>query len=246
MESTRTVLITGGAGGIGRALARTFRDLGDAVTIADLEGNQLTAAADETGADQVAMDITEAASISAGLDQIEGRHGPIHLVVNNAGVLSKHGNLTELMPADMELILRTNVFGTFLVSQQVAQRMIAGSTAGAIINISSIGGRQPTPGMGAYESSKSAVDGLTRWAAVELAEHGIRVNAVAPGPVLTEMLAAGMPEGSPQRTAWEGRIPLRKLALVEEVAEAAAFLAGPAASHITGVSLPVDGGQLLV
>jgi len=245
MTSSRTVLITGGAGGIGRGLAERFHRLGDRVVMADRDQDALTEASAATGGHGSAMDITDAASVSAALAEVEAAHGPVDVLINNAGVLNRHGALVELDAADMELILRTNVLGTFLVTQQVAQRMIASERAGVIVNISSIGGRQPTPGMGGYESSKAAVDSLTRWAAIELASHGIRVNAVAPGPVATAMLELGMPEGSPQREAWESRIPLRRLAAVADVAEAAAFLAGPGAAHLTGVSLPVDGGQLL-
>lgn len=243
--SSRTVLITGGAGGIGKAIASHFIGLGDAVILTDIDPS-ITDVAAGVGAHGLVMDITDSESISAALAQIEADHGGVDVLVNNAGILTKHGPLTEFTAEDMDLILRTNVLGTFLVSQHVAKAMIAAGTAGTIVNISSIGGRQPTPGMGAYESSKAAVDSLTRWSAIELAEHGIRVNAVAPGPVLTEMLAIGMPEGSPQREAWESRIPLRKLAKVEEVAQVVGFVASDAASHLTGVSIPVDGGQLLV
>ncbi|GAB3886529.1 hypothetical protein GCM10029964_050970 [Kibdelosporangium lantanae] len=171
--------------------------------------------------------------------------GPVDVLVNNAGLLSVHGRLLDLPAVDMLRILRTNVYGTFLMTQHVARRMVAHGRPGVIVNMSSIGARQPTPGMGGYESSKAAVDALTRWAAIELAEHGIRVNAVAPGPVLTPMLAAGLPEGSPARQAWVDRIPLRRLASVEDVAATVVFLASDAAAHITGVSVPVDGGQLL-
>ncbi len=239
MTSARTVLVTGGAGGIGRAIATAFHTIGDNVVLADVNGVEEASA--ELGVRGVTVDITDENSISAALDAV----GPVDVLVNNAGLLSIHGRLLDLPADDMLRILRTNVHGTFLMTQQVARRMIERGVRGAVVNLSSIGGRQPTPGMGGYESSKAAVDALTRWAAVELAEHGIRVNAVAPGPVLTPMLAAGLPEGSPARQAWVNRIPLRQLAAVEDVAAAAVFLAGDSAAHITGTSLPVDGGQLL-
>ncbi|MFE6774936.1 SDR family NAD(P)-dependent oxidoreductase [Streptomyces sp. NPDC057702] len=245
MQRTRTVLVTGGAGGIGRAVATAFAAEGDTVVIADRDAQRVQDTARALGVHGRTLDITDESAIAAELDAIQGEFGPVEVLVNNAGLLTVHGALLELPGGDLDTILRTNVVGTFLVTQHVARRMVDAKLAGTIVNISSIGGRQPTPGMGGYESSKAAVDALTRWAAIELAAHGIRVNAVAPGPVLTEMLAAGMPEGSPQRLAWEDRIPLRKFASVEEVAATAVFLAGPAATHITGTSLPVDGGQLL-
>ncbi|GAA4667107.1 3-oxoacyl-ACP reductase FabG [Streptomyces chumphonensis] len=245
MQEARTVLVTGGAGGIGRAVAAAFAAAGDTVVIADRDAQRVRETAEALGVAGQVLDITDEPSIAQGLDAVEKELGPIGVLVNNAGLLTVHGALLDLSGADLETVLHTNVVGTFLMTQHVARRMVGHGAAGVIVNVSSIGGRQPTPGMGGYESSKAAVDALTRWAAIELAEHGIRVNAVAPGPVLTEMLAVGLPEGSPQRRAWEDRIPLRRLASVDDVAAAAVFLAGPGAGHITGTSLPVDGGQLL-
>lgn len=244
--AARTVVITGGAGGIGQGIARAFTEHGDRVVLVDVDADAVSAAADALGVAAVAADITDEAAVAALVEQIAADHGPIGVLVNNAGILSVHGRLTELTAADYELIVRVNILGTFTVTRAVARHMIAAGTRGAVVNISSIGGRQPTPGMGAYESSKAAVDSLTRWAAIELAAEGIRVNAVAPGPVLTPMLRAGMPEGSPERAAWASRIPLGRLAEVEDIAPAVVFLAGADAAHITGVSLAVDGGQLLV
>ncbi|WEV23809.1 SDR family NAD(P)-dependent oxidoreductase [Streptomyces sp. 71268] len=245
MSRTRTVLVTGGAGGIGRAVAAAFAAAGDTVAIVDRDAERVTRTARALNVRGGVLDITDEASIERELDALQAELGPVEVLVNNAGLLTVHGTLMELPGSDLDTILRTNVVGTFLMTQHVARRMVAAQVAGTIVNISSIGGRQPTPGMGGYESSKAAVDAVTRWAAIELAEHGIRVNAVAPGPVLTEMLAAGMPEGSPQRQAWQERIPLRRLAAVDDVAAATVFLASGAAAHITGTSLPVDGGQLL-
>lgn len=239
-------MITGGAGGIGRAVATAFDRAGYRVVLADLDAEALSATARELGVAGLAVDISDEAAVRTVVDQVQSEHGPIQVLVNNAGLLSVHGRLLDLAGADLERILRTNVLGTFLMTRQVAGLMVARGLGGAIVNLSSIGARQPTSGMGGYESSKAAVDAITRWAALELAEHRIRVNAVAPGPVLTDMMATAMPEGSAARTAWTDRIPLRRMAAVEEVAAAVLFLAGDAAAHITGVSLPVDGGQLLV
>lgn len=245
MASARTVLVTGGAGGIGRAIATTFHNAGDRVMIADLPGERLETAAAELGLPAAELDITDESSIASALDAVHNQYGPVDVLVNNAGLLSIHGKLLDLSGTDLDKILRTNVSGTFRMTQQATRRMIDHQLPGAVVNLSSIGGRQPTPGMGGYESSKAAVDALTRWAAIELAEHGIRVNAVAPGPVLTEAMASGMPADSPAYQAWVNRIPHQQMAAVFDVAEAVLFLAGESARHITGTSLPVDGGQLL-
>lgn len=242
---TRTVVITGGAGGIGRSLAEAFRAEGDHVVLLDLAGEALDRIGAELGVATYGLDLTDADAVTATVERIAAEQGPIGALVNNAGILHLHGPVVALPVADFEATLRVNVLGTFAMTQAVARHMIATGTRGAIVNISSIGARQPTPGMGAYESSKAAVDGLTRWAAIELAEHGIRVNAVAPGPVDTPMMKQGMPAGSPMREEWLARIPLKQLADPVQVAAAAVFLASGSAADITGVSLPVDGGQLL-
>ncbi|MFT3798331.1 SDR family NAD(P)-dependent oxidoreductase [Microbacterium sp.] len=243
---SRQILITGGAGGIGRALADAFLSAGDTVVLTDLPSDRLDALGAELGVGTLGLDITDADAVSAAVAEVAAQHGPIDVLVNNAGILHLHGPVVDLPVADFETTIRVNILGTFAVTQAVARHMIAAGTRGAIVNISSIGGRQPTSGMGAYESSKAAIDALTRWAAIELATAGIRVNAVAPGPVDTPLMREGMPEGSPMREAWLARIPLRQFADPAQVAAAAVFLSSPNAADITGVSLPVDGGQLLV
>ncbi len=245
MTTPRTVLITGGAGGIGQGIARAFLAEGERVILADRDPDAVASAADALGADPLTLDITDPAAVAAAFASLAAAGTAVDVLVNNAGILSVHGAVTELAPEAYRSILEVNVIGTFAVTQAFAHHRITAGGGGAVINISSIGGRQPTPGMGAYESSKAAVDSVTRWAAIELAAHGIRVNAVAPGPVLTPMLEMGMPEGSPARQAWASRIPLGDLAKVTDIAPAVVFLAGDGAAHITGVSLAVDGGQLL-
>lgn len=250
MTAPRTVLITGGAGGIGQGIARAFQAAGDSVILADRDAEAVAAAAaafgsQGTNAEALALDITDAEAVAAAFEARAAAGTPVDVLVNNAGILSVHGAVTELASEAYRSIVDVNIIGTFHMVQGFARHRIAAGGGGTIVNISSIGGRQPTPGMGAYESSKAAVDSITRWAAIELASHGIRANAVAPGPVLTPMLQMGMPEGSPARKAWVDRIPLGDLARVEDIAPAVVFLAGEGAAHITGVSLAVDGGQLL-
>lgn len=244
MTTSRNILITGGAGGIGQGIARAFLGTGERVILADRDASAVREAADALGVRPLTLDITDADAVRDAFAALE-REGGIDVLINNAGILTVHGAVTELDPEAYRSILGVNVVGTFVMTQAFARHRINAGGGGAIVNTSSIGGRQPTPGMGGYESSKAAVDSQTRWAAIELAAHGIRVNAVAPGPVLTPTMASEMPEGSAARTAWASRIPLGDLATVEDVANAAVFLAGDGARHITGVSLAVDGGQLL-
>ncbi|MFI6297306.1 SDR family NAD(P)-dependent oxidoreductase [Nonomuraea sp. NPDC050790] len=238
---SRLVLVTGGASGIGKAVALAFAQAGDRVVIADVDAGAGEKAAAGIGATAVPMDVTCAASVEAALAQAGG---PVDVLVNNAGVVAGGGPLVELPLEVFDRVVAVNLRGTFTVTQAVAARMIAAGRGGAVVNISSIGARQPTAGLGHYEATKAAVDALTRTAALELAPHGIRVNGVAPGPVVTPMTAALMSD--PQaRAAWESRIPLGRIAETGDITPMVVFLASPAARHITGTTVQVDGGQLL-
>lgn len=236
----RVVLVTGAASGIGAAVARRFAGEGASVALGDVNVEACREIAGTLGqhAAAYALDVTDSAQAAACVAAIGSRLGPIDVLVNSAGVLLNKPFL-DTEAAEFERVMAVNLSGTFRVGQAVARAMVG--RGGRIVNIASVGGLLGYPGRAAYASSKGAVIALTRVMAIELAPHGILVNAIAPGPVQTPMIANVYDDRF--RTSATRQVALARMGTPEEIAEAALFLASAGASFITGQTIAVDGGM---
>jgi len=240
----RTAIVTGAARGIGRAIALRFLAAGANVVLADLPGAGASAP-DPARACAVDCDVTGASSVAALFDAAEAAFGPVDILVNNAGIAPAIPFL-DLTEAQFRRVVDVNLTGSFLCAQAAARRMVArvraGGRAGCIVNMASVQAQIVAETHTAYAASKGGVVQLTKAAAVALAPFGIRVNAIGPGSIETELLADTLTPGLRRTVA--ARTPLGRLGLPEEIAEAALFLASDAASYVTGQTLYVDGGRL--
>jgi NAD(P)-dependent dehydrogenase (short-subunit alcohol dehydrogenase family) len=235
----RVAAVTGGAGGIGAACAELLAAAGATVVVLDRE----TPPALPPGAEAIALDVTDEAAIDAAMAELADRHGQIDVLVASAGIAIRRP-ATELSLADWQKVVDVNLTGVFLCARAAARHMIA-SGGGSIVTIASVlgmvgGGVYPNI---SYQAAKGGVVNLTRALALEWAEHGIRVNSVAPTYVHTALTAGLVADAGVLRQI-EDRTPLGRLAEPGEVADAVLFLAGRGSAMVTGHVLAVDGGYL--
>ncbi|MFP6637713.1 MAG: 3-oxoacyl-[acyl-carrier-protein] reductase [Nitrospinaceae bacterium] len=241
----KIALITGGAQGIGRTISEELAQKGAHVVLGDvnLEGAQATAdAINKSGgsASAVKIDVSNPAEVKQVFDYILKDKKPVDIVVNNAGI-TRDGLMIRMKEVDWDSVLNINLKGSFLCSQQAAKQMMK-QKSGAIVNIASIVGVMGNYGQANYSASKAGVIGLTKTLAREVASRGIRVNAVAPGFIDTEMTR--VLEESVREKLIE-QIPLARLGLPDDVARCVSFLVSDRSSYITGQVINVNGGMLM-
>ena len=246
----KVAIVTGGARGIGNAIARRFLAEGARVVVADIDEDAGSAAVQELGAlgavRFVACDVGDAASVANLVAVTETAFGEIDVLVNNAAILVR-AEFLDIGEAEFDRVIRTNLKGSFLCGQAVARRMVervkAGGSAGTIVNLSSVNAVFVIANQVPYSVSKGGINQLTKVMALSLAEHGIRVNAIGPGSIATDMLTAAMADSEARRRLLS-RTPLGRIGDPKEIAAIAAFLASDEASYITGQTIYADGGRL--
>lgn len=240
----KVAIVTGASRGIGAVSARAFARAGAAVVLAARDQDAITAIAREIQgvggqAHPVRTDVSDPVSVRNLIGETVDRFGRLDLAFNNAGESHLPARLAEITLEDLDRCIGVNLRGVFLAMKYEIAAMLDGK-GGAIVNMSSTAGVNGVPGMGAYAASKHGVIGLTRTAAIDYAGSGIRVNAIAPGPILIERVAE-LPETVRMQIARS--VPMGRLGDPEEVAAAAIWLCSDQASFITGATLPIDGAR---
>ena len=245
----KRVLVTGAARGIGAAIAARFAAEGAKLALLDREGEQCRSTAERLGAFAIDIDLADPASAREATQAAIESLGGVDVLVNNAGILHM-APLLDITVEDWDLTFDINVRAMLLTTQVAARAMIAAGAegrsangGGAIVNMASMGGKVGSPNQAHYAASKAAVISLTRVSAMELGKHGIRVNCICPGYVLTEM---GAETRTPEMVAkWSAMSPLGRCAEPSEVADMALFLASEQATYCTGQAMNVSGGMVM-
>ncbi|WP_142685295.1 SDR family NAD(P)-dependent oxidoreductase [Chitinophaga polysaccharea] len=239
----KLAIVTGGGSGIGLAIAGKFVQQGIRVVIAGRNQERLDTAQQQLGelCHAIPCDVTDLAAIPGFVQTVIDRHGPIDILVNNAGTNMKK-DFTDVTDEEFQQVILTNLSAVFSMSREVVKHMLLQQN-GCIINISSMAAQYGIPKVIAYSASKTAIDGMTRAMAVELSPKGIRVNAIAPGFIYSDMTAKALDSDPERKAKVFARTPMGTMGQPADIGEAAYFLASDAAKFITGVILPVDGGN---
>ena len=235
----RVAVVTGAGAGIGRGIALAFAEFGARVAIWEKNEATATSAAAEAGGLACVTDVRDADQVDAALAETVEKLGVPTILVNNAGGVFV-ASLLDTAPKGWDALIRSNLTHVLLCTQRVARAMVDANATGSVINVTSIEGVRAAPGFAAYAAAKAGVINFTKTAALELAPHGIRVNALAPDVTLTEGLRDIGGPGFAERAA--PMIPLGRVGHVDEMAGAAVFLASRLSSYVTGQTLHVDGG----
>ena len=241
----RVALVTGGARGMGRAIIELLASRGAQVAVNDLDPEATAAAAHAIGNDSLAVagDVADPNRVRAIVDQVADHYGRLDVLVNNAGI-AYHRSIYEITDEEWSRVFAVNVQAVFTFIQAAIKPMAANGY-GRVVNFSSTAGKNVSTVAGAhYTASKAAVLGITRASALELATHGITVNAVCPGMIDTQMIKDAWPQE--RIDAYIPSIPLQRMGQPSEVAELVAFLASERAGYITGAAMDITGGELMV
>jgi NAD(P)-dependent dehydrogenase (short-subunit alcohol dehydrogenase family) len=239
----KTAIITGGASGLGLAATKKFVENQIRTIIIGRNEKKLAEVSKSLGelCSYKVFDLSNLKAIPQLVDDIVKQFGPIDILVNNAGVNQKKP-FTEVTDDDFQQVILTNLTSVFVLSREVARSMLQQKN-GCIINISSMAAQYGIPYVIAYTAAKTGIEGMTKAMAVELSPEGIRVNCVAPGFITTNMSAKALDDDPQRKQKVLSRTPMGKLGLPEDVAEAIYYLSSDAAKYVTGVVLPVDGGN---
>ena len=242
-SSKKIAIVTGGGSGIGFAISEKFIQNGIETIIVGRDENKLKTAKEKLGDQCHAMtcDVSDLSSIPGFICDVIKQFGQIDILVNNAGINMKK-EFTEVTDEDFQKVITTNLTAVFAISREVVKQMLT-QKSGSIINISSMAAQYGLPKVIAYSASKTAIDGMTRAMAVELSPKGIRVNAIAPGFIITDMTDKALNSDPERKSKVFGRTPMGYMGQPSDIGDAALFLASDAAKYITGVVLPVDGGN---
>jgi NAD(P)-dependent dehydrogenase (short-subunit alcohol dehydrogenase family) len=244
----QVAIVTGASQGIGAACAQRLSQDGAAVALWDVDdarGQALALSLTEQGRRAIYQhcDVARKAEVDAALAATLQAFGRVDALINNAGIF-KAADFLDITEADWDAVLDVNLKGAFLVGQAVARAMVAAGIAGAIVNMSSVNGVLAIPTIASYNASKGGVNQLTRVMALSLADRGIRVNAVAPGTIATELARNAVLGSDEARARIMSRTPMKRLGEPHEIADVCAFLVSGASSYMTGEIVVVDGGRL--